>query len=80
MTLEALLYGPGDWLGSRFSARTRRAIAAWTLILIVVTIPLRYPFRTYVSLVWAISELALILGMWGVVSAETPVEAEEETS
>lgn len=66
-------------MGSRFTARQRRAIAAWTMILIIVTIPLRYPFRTYVSLVWAISEVALILAMWGVVSAETPVEREGDT-
>lgn len=75
--IEKILYGPGDWLGSRFTVRQRRAIAAWTMILIAVTIPLRYPYRTYVSLVWAISELALLLSMWGVVSAETPVEKEK---
>lgn len=75
-TVERVFYAPGDWLGERFSARTRRATAAWSLILIVVTMPLRYPYRSYVSLVWAISELALVLSMWGVVSAETPVEEE----
>lgn len=73
---ERVFYGPGDWLGAKWDARTRRGIATWILILIVATIPLRYPFRNYVSLVWAISELALVLGMWGVVSAETPVEPE----
>lgn len=73
---EKILYGPGDWLGGRFDARQRRAIAAWTLIGIIVTIPARYPFRNYVSLVWLISEVALVLAMWGVVSAETPVEPE----
>lgn len=74
--MKKIFYGPGDWLGTRFDARQRRAIAAWTLILIILTIPARYPFRNYVSLVWAISEIALILSMWGVVSAETPVEPE----
>lgn len=74
--MRRVFYAPGDWLGSRFSARTRRAIAAWALILILATIPLRYPFRAEVWMVWAISELALLLGMWGVVSAETPVEEE----
>lgn len=74
--MKRVFYWPGDWLGGRFSARTRRALAAWFLILITATIPLRFPFRTYVSLVWAISEVALILAMWGVVSAETPVENE----
>lgn len=75
-TVTAIFYGPGDWLGSRFNARQRRAIAAWTLILILVTMPARYPYRTYVSLVWAISELALVLSTWGVTAAETPVEEE----
>lgn len=79
MKWDKILYGPGDWMGGRFTARQRRAIAAYTLIFIIVTIPLRYPFRNYVSLVWAISELALVLSMWGVVSAETPVEEEGDT-
>lgn len=77
MSAAEVFYAPGDWLGARFTARTRRALAAWALILIVATMPLRYPYRSYVSLVWAISELALVLAMWGVVSAETPVEPEE---
>lgn len=76
MTAADVFYAPGDWMGSRFDARQRRAIAAWTLILIILTIPARYPFRNYVSLVWLISEVALVLAMWGVVSAETPVEEE----
>lgn len=71
-----IFYFPGDWMGDRFNARQRRAIAAWTMLLLILTVPLRYPYRTYVSMVWAISELALILAMWGVVSAETPVESE----
>lgn len=77
--ITRIFYWPGDYLGSRFNARQRRAIAAWTLIGIIVTIPARYPFRNYVSLVWAISEIALVLAMWGVVSAETPVEKEGDT-
>lgn len=77
---ERLIYGPGDWMGERFNARERRAIAAWVLILIVVTVPVRYFWKDQVWLVWAISEVALVLAMWGVVSAETPVEAEERAS
>lgn len=74
--MDRLLHGPGDWLGSRFTARQRRSIAAWVMILIVITIPMRYPFKGAVWMVWAISEVALVLAMWGVVSAETPVESE----
>lgn len=69
-----LFYGPGDWMGERFNARQRRAIAAWVLIIIAITVPIRYHWKDAVWLVWAISEAALILSMWGVVSAETPVE------
>jgi hypothetical protein len=74
--VNGLFYGPGDWLGTRLSARVRRAIAAWALILITITIPLRYPFRNAVWLVWLISEVALVLSCGGIVSAETPVEKE----
>lgn len=74
---EKFFYAPGDWLGSRFSARQRRAIAAWCLILVFVTIPLRYFAKDAVWMVWLLSEVALLFGLWGVVSAETPVEAEE---
>jgi hypothetical protein len=77
-TASAIFYGPGDWMGSKFDVRQRRAIAAWTLILIIVTMPLRYPYRSYVSLVWAISEVALIFAMWGVTAAETPVEEQNK--
>jgi hypothetical protein len=71
-----LFYGPGDWLGTRFTARQRRAIGAWCMVFVIMTIPLRYPFRAYVSMVWAISEVALVFGLWAIVSAETPVESE----
>lgn len=71
-----LFYAPGDWLGSRFDARQRRAVATWLMILFLVSIPATYPLRSYVSLVWLLSEIALVVGMWGVVSAETPVEPE----
>jgi uncharacterized membrane protein YcfT len=74
--VSAVFYAPGDWLGTRFSARTRRAFAAWALIAIVATMPLRYPYRSYVSLVWALSEVALVLALLAVCAGETPVEAE----
>lgn len=76
MNASVVFYGPGDWLGARFSARTRRAFAAWALILVVATIPLRYPYRGSVPLLWSISEGALVLALWAVTAAETPVEPE----
>jgi hypothetical protein len=76
--MSRLFYTPGDWLGTRLSARVRRAIAAWALILIIITIPLRYPYRDAVSLVWLMMEVALVLSCGAIVSAETPVEKEHQ--
>lgn len=73
--VAALFFGPGDWL-ARINARTRRAFAAWLLILVVATIPLRYPYRSAVSLVWILSEVALVIGLGAWTSGETPVEPE----
>lgn len=71
-------YGPGDWLGSRFTARTRRAIAAWTMILLICPVtPVTYLWKDQVWMIWLVSMVALVLAMWGVVSAETPVEKEQ---
>lgn len=76
-TKSKVFFGPGDWLGSCFSARERRALATWALILITVTIPVRFLWKDAVWMVWAISEVALVLALAGVVSAETPVESED---
>lgn len=69
-------YAPGDWLGNRFNARGRRALAAWVLILVIIQWPISYIWKDQVWFIWVISEVALVLGLWGVVSAETPVESE----
>lgn len=69
-------YKPGDWLGGRFNARDRRALATWALILVIIQWPISYIWKDKVWFIWVISEVALVLGLWGVVSAETPVEQE----
>jgi hypothetical protein len=47
------------------------------LILIVCPLtPITFIWKDAVWMVWALSVLALALGMWGVLSAETPVEPE----
>ena len=79
MTLSRLFFIPGDWLAVQTSARTRRAIAAWFLIFFIVPgIPLWYVLRDALWFVGLLSIVALVLAMWGVVSAETPVEDENE--
>jgi hypothetical protein len=75
-TTKRVFHAPGDWLANSTSVRDRRSIATWFAILYVLTLPLRYPLRNYVSMVWALSEGAIIISLlaWG--SAETPVETE----
>lgn len=76
--IKKFFYWPGDWLSKKFTARQRRAIAAWFMILFIIGIPVTYPVRNEVAVIWLMSEVALVLAMWGVVSAETPVEDEEK--
>jgi len=69
-----IYYWPYDWLTTRFTPRDRGAFAIWIGIFFIVSIPLQYPYKDAVWLVWLLSELALILSQFGVVSAETPVQ------
>lgn len=69
-------HAPGDWLGTRFSARQRRSFATWLLIVFVGTVPLRYAWRNTFTMIWLLSELALWIGLLAVVVSETPVEEE----
>lgn len=72
--LKQIYYAPYDWLTTRFSPRDRGAFAIWLGIFFILSIPLQYPYKNTVWLVWLLSEIALILSQLGVVSAETPVE------
>lgn len=71
-----IFFAPGDWLATRFDARTRRAIIAWLLIADIASTPLQWPLRNSVSLVWGLSQIAIAIGLGGMLSAETPVEEE----
>lgn len=72
-----MFYGPGDWLAARFSARDRRAAAAWVLILWVFPgTPVWLLLRGALWFVGLMSIVALWLSAWAMVSGETPVEAE----
>lgn len=74
--LSRLFYGPGDWL-AQAAARTRRAIAAWMLIVCLFPgVPLWLVLRNALWFVGFMSIIALVFGAWGVLSAETPVEPE----
>ena len=75
--MNRIFYAPGDWLAGRTTTRSRRALAAWILILCIVPgVPAWYLLRDQLWFVGFMSIVALILAMWGVVSAETPVEKE----
>jgi len=76
-TLSRSFHAPGDWIAAHSTARQRRSLIAWVLIIDILSTPIQYPFRTYVSLVWFLSQIALIIGLGGMLSAETPVEKED---
>lgn len=65
-------------MAGRTSTRTRRAIATWLLIFFVFPGMLVWWFLMHaVWFIGLLSIVALQLAMWGVVSAETPVEREK---
>lgn len=71
---KRIYYAPYDWLATRFSPRDRGAFNTWLGIFFIISIPFQYPYKSYVSLVWALSILALIIGQLGAIGAETPVK------
>jgi hypothetical protein len=68
--LNKIIYGPPDWLVTKFSSRDRRAFGFWTLIIAAVAAIFFGRTVLYVSIV---SVLALIPNF----SSETPVEEED---
>lgn len=68
-TVRLVIYGPPDWLVTKFDSRQRRAFGFWTFLLAVVLTP--FIGRTVLG-VYALSVLALIPNF----SSETPVEVE----
>lgn len=69
--IRRLIYGPPDWLVTKFSSRDRRAFGFWTLILAAVGAVF---FGRVVLYVTVLSVLALVPNF----SSETPVESEDE--
>jgi hypothetical protein len=66
-----LIYGPPDYLVTKFSARERRTFGFWTAVIAIVLLPVFGRMVFYVSI---LSVLALIPNF----TAETPVESEDE--
>lgn len=75
--LKKIYYAPYDWITSRFSPRGRGAFNTWLMIFFILSIPFQYPYKSYVSLVWALSILALVVGQLGAIGAETPVKHDD---
>ena len=69
--IKRVIYGPPDWLVTKFSSRDRRAFGFWTLIMSAVGAVFFGRQVLYVSI---LSVLALVPNF----SSETPVETEED--
>lgn len=77
--IKRFLYGPPDWFARVTNARLRRAIAWWSAIIMLFgVVPLTYPVRASVAVLWALSVFALVLACFAMTAAETPVETEDE--
>jgi len=71
-------FGPPDWFAACTDARLRRAIAFWLAIFTTfVLVPITWPVKDSVGVLWALSMLALILACFAMTAAETPVETED---
>lgn len=75
--IRRVFYGPPDWFADRSSARLRRAIAFWSaVVMLCLVVPVTYPLRSSVAVLWALSVFALVLACFAMTAAETPVETE----
>lgn len=76
--MRRILYGPPNWLVTRFSSEDRRMFGFWTVIIAIIGTVLCAVFgvRDFVWFLWlaAISVVALIPNF----SSETPVEEEDK--
>lgn len=78
--LKNIFFFPGDWLAEQTTARTRRTLATWVLILSIVPLtPIWIAFFfSSVPFLAAVSIAALWLAAWGIAAAESPVENEDD--
>lgn len=76
---KLIFFGPADLLAHRTSARTRRAINFWLMVIwIGPGTVLWYLLRDALWFVGFMSVYAIWTGHLGAVAAETPVEGERE--
>lgn len=76
--MSHFFFGPPDWFAEVTNARLRRAISFWlAVVMLCIVVPLTYPLRASVALLWALSVLALVLACFAMTAAETPVETED---
>jgi len=76
--IQRIYYGPSDWLSARTSARSRRAMNFWLLVLwILPGVLVWLILRNALWFVGFMSIYAIWTGHLGALSAETPVEAED---
>jgi hypothetical protein len=68
--MRRIIYGPPNWLVTKFDAEDRRAFGFWTIIFAVIG---SFFFGRAVLWVTVLSVLALIPNF----ASETPVETEE---
>lgn len=69
--VRSAIYGPPNWLVTRFTSEDRRMFGFWTFVISVILYPI---FGAYTLFVSALSILALIPNF----TSETPVEVEVE--
>jgi hypothetical protein len=69
--ITKILYGPPDWLVTKFDSRDRRMFGFWVIIFAAIG---AFFFGTQVLYVTILSVVALIPNF----STETPVEEEED--
>lgn len=75
--MSRFFYGPPDWFARVTNARLRRAVSFWTsIVMLFIILPLTYPLRESVAVLWALSVFALVLACFAMTAAETPVETE----
>ena len=75
--MRRVFFAPGDWIAEHTSARLRRGIIFWALVIICLVAFATYPLRENIGVLWALSVFALVLGCVVALFAETPVETEE---
>jgi hypothetical protein len=77
--LRRIWYGPPEWIARSTSAKQRRAINFWVLVLwLIPGTVIWFAFRNALWFVGFMSVWAIWVGHLSAVAAETPVEHEKQ--